>query len=89
MDCQTILLIIGLALGVGAYKLLDKYFPLIFMGSMWLIRAFFILLVVGALALGGFTGEEIVIGAAWAAIEWLAGRVKPIPRQDDEEDEEE
>ncbi|MBI5019443.1 hypothetical protein HZB58_04190 [Candidatus Gottesmanbacteria bacterium] len=85
-DCITIFLIVGAFVGYFAYRLLDKYFPWIFTGFMWIVRGGFIVLIIGALALGGFTGEEVILGAAWAALEWIAGK-RPTHHYDDEDDD--
>jgi hypothetical protein len=82
MDCQTVVLLLGLALGYGIYRIVDKNFQMLFTGGMWIIRAIFIAAFVGAIlvVVDGPT-LEILVGAAWAAFEVLGFMVQSKKRQ--------
>lgn len=95
MDCKTVLFILG-AIGLFyLYKLTDKYFGWLMAGGIFLVRgAFVVIIVIALLGTPGFP-DELVLGAAWAALEIFVGQIQKRKRQatddfreyDEEEDE--
>ncbi len=83
MDCQTIFWIAVLICIWRGWNWLDKNAVPFLAASITVIRILFVVLLVVALGIGGFTGEELFIGAAWAAIEFLVGPRRK-PRDDDD-----
>ena len=84
MDCKTILFILGIIFGWRLFIFADKHFAKLYAAGLLWMRLSFGTLMLIALALGGFTGEEIFIGAAWAMFELLANKMQPEGEDNDE-----
>lgn len=77
MDCKTIWFLLAALLLFMAYRFANQHWPSIWTGGIWTIRGIFFLILIGMLFLGGFTGEELILGAVWAAFEAIGGMLRP------------
>ncbi len=85
MDCKTILFVLALVVIWLMYRFVDRYFNWLMAGGMLIMRGLFVVTIL--LTVAGTPGlpEELLFGAAWAALEVFVGQIKKRRTDDDEE----
>lgn len=89
MDCKTILFILALVVVWLMYRFVDRYFNWLMAGGMFIMRSLFVITILITVAGTPGLPEELLFGAAWAALEVFVGQIKKRPPADEEVVEEE